>query len=220
MLWFKLLSRIFSLFLTAVLLFSGCRSGKSDLPAAEELKADLQKVEKLTLAEADIHKVIILKDPDIHLKDVGSVKNMLKWAEEKIKPGVRTAVFSFDSQLAAFIDLSRLTEEDIVIDRKKKRCRMVLPPIMFELLGRDFTMQLDYQRITAYRSPVTPQERAELKNRAYKRLEKEVAQNPALHEQLRSRAEDRARIWLTELLAMKGLTAEISFKQEKSSVKP
>lgn len=191
-------------------LLSGC-SGKKEKAPAEELLPELRKIEKLTLAEAKVQKVVILKDPEIHFREVHSFSGAVRWAEEKLKPGVRTAVFSFDSALSAYIDLQKLTLEDVVQDNHRKHCTLRLPAIELELLGRDFTMETRYQRVTAYRSPITPEERAKLKNRAYARLQKEVMENSDMRDRITRQAEQKAIAWFTQLLALKGWTASVSF---------
>lgn len=215
---YRILLRMVVCFLLVVAV-GACKHKPAEDPYAH-LAEEIRSVNKLALVEAQISKVVILQDPDIHLSDVSSLQGAVAWLKNKIKTGTRTAIFSFDATMSGYIDLSTLAEADVQVDKKGKTATLVLPPVQLQLLGRDFTMDLKYQRVTGYRDQVSAAERAKLKERAYAKLEQEVNKNSALRQDLMRKAQTKAVGWFTQLFAMKGLSVSVRFRDDAATSQP
>lgn len=126
--------------------------------------------------------------------------------------GKRIAVYSYDSYMRAFIDLSILQADDIVFDDDKMTVKITLPPIQTEITGRDMEMRKEYENIGLLRSDLDSKERAEIKEKANASFKKEVAENPVFQKQLVENAKRKARSYFESLFSSIGYTATIEFK--------
>lgn len=126
--------------------------------------------------------------------------------------GKRIAVYSYDSYLRAYIDLSALQMDDLVFDDKAKTVKVTLPPVMTEVTGRDMEMKKEYENIGLLRSELDSKERAEIKEIANKSFKEEVEENPSFQEHLIESAKRKARKYFETLFAANGYTASIDFK--------
>lgn len=178
----------------------------------------LKDINELTLAEVRVEKTFIIDDPDIRFKEIGSrsgiFTDMVDWMKRKTTLGKRIGVYSFGTYFSAYMDLSQLSEEDVAIDKKKKTCSVTLPPIRIKEWGRDFEIKTEHERVSMYRLPLSPQEKADAKNEASKILLEEIEKDSGFKSGLRKSAEDKARIYFEVLLADWGYQSDIKFREE------
>lgn len=174
----------------AVVLLGGC-SGKEEPP---QLYQELKAADKLVLASMSLTKTARLEDS--------------QW----YKIGKRIAVYSYDSYLEAFIDMSLLKPEDVVFDDASRTVRLTLPPVEVELAGRDMQMRKVYENIGVFRSDIDPKERAAVKEQANRSLKKELEADGEFRRQLEETARRKARKYFESLLESQGYTAVVDFR--------
>lgn len=126
--------------------------------------------------------------------------------------GKRIAVYSYDSYMRAYVDLSALQMEDLVFDEEAKTVKATLPPIKTEITGRDMEMRKVYENIGTFRSELDSKERAEIKEIANASFKEEVEENPMFKEQLTEAAKRKARKYFETIFEANGYTASIDFK--------
>ena len=174
------------------LLMSSCR--KHEPAPAPDFYHELKSVDKMVFASMAINKVAKLESSDWYTA------------------GKRIAVYSYDSYMRAFIDLSELRPDDIVFDEAARTVKVTLPPVMTEITGRDMEMKKEYENIGLLRSDLTARERAEIKEKANASFKAEVADNPVFRRQLIEAATRKARQYFETLLEADGYTAVIEFR--------
>lgn len=130
------------------------------------------------------------------------------------KIGDRIAVYSYDTYLRGYIDLSELQPEDFVFDDAAKTVKIYLPPVQTELEGRDMTLRQEYEHVDPLRSKIDSRERALLKEKANQSLRAELAHNPMYRNTLTKNAERKARAYFENFFADQGYTASVEFKQQ------
>lgn len=128
------------------------------------------------------------------------------------KIGKRIAVYSYDSYMRAYIDLSELQEEDIVVDELNKSIKITLPSIKTDLIGRDMPLRKEYENIGLLRTELDSKDRAEMKEKANASLKREVEKNPVFRQQLTESAKRKARAYFETLFQADGYTTEVEFK--------
>lgn len=175
----------------AAVLLGGC-SGKEEEPP--QLYQELKAADKLVLASMSLTKTARLEDS--------------QW----YKIGKRIAVYSYDSYLEAFIDMSLLKPEDVVFDDASRTVRLTLPPVEVELAGRDMQMRKVYENIGVFRSDIDPKERAAVKEQANRSLKKELETDGEFRRQLEETARRKARKYFESLLESQGYTAVVDFR--------
>lgn len=126
--------------------------------------------------------------------------------------GKRIAVYSYDSYMRAYVDLSAMQMDDIVYDEDTKTVRITLPPVRTEIAGRDMEMRKEYENIGPLRSNLDSKERAEIKEKANASFKKEVEDNPEFKQQLVDAAQRKARKYFETLFEANGYTASVDFK--------
>ena len=182
------------------------------------LYLELKDISELTLAEVRVEKTFIIDDPDIQFKEIGSRSGIfadaVDWLKRKTSIGKRIGVYSFGTYFSAYLDLSQLTEQDVQLDRQKKQCILILPPIQIKEWGRDFEVKTEHERVSIYRTRLTPEERAKAKDEASKMLAKEIADNSRFKQEFIRKAEDKARNYFSTLLANWDYQADIKFREE------
>lgn len=180
--------RIFKYLAILVILTAGCN--KADHSGIyEEMKA----ADKLVLASMSITKTARLED------------------SEWYKVGKRIAVYSYDTYLQAYIDMSEFMPGDLVFDDRARTVRVTLPPVVTEIAGRDMEMRKVYENIGLLRSEVDAKERAAIKEQANRSLQKELKENGSFRRQLTEAAERKARQYFENLFKANGYTAYIEF---------
>lgn len=126
--------------------------------------------------------------------------------------GDRVAVYSYNSYMQAFINLTDLLPSDIVFDDKNHTVTVTLPAVQTELTGRDMQMRKVYENIGLLRADLDSQERAQMKEKANQDLNREVVNNPAFRQQLTDAAKRKARAYFEAMFESTGYTPTINFK--------
>ena len=176
-----------------VLILSSC--AKTD---NTDLYQELKSVDKLVLASMAITKTAKLDSCDWY------------------KIGKRIAVYSYDSYMRAYVDLSALQMEDLVFDEDAKTVKVTLPPVITEITGRDMEMRKEYDNIDITRSDLDSKERAEIKEKANASFKTEIEENPMFKQQLTDAAKRKARKYFETIFEANGYTASIDFKPSNS----
>ena len=68
--------------------------------------------------------------------------------------GKRIAVYSYDTYMHAYIDMSALSDDDISFDDKAGTVHITLPPIVTEISGRDMELRKEYDNIGLFRDSI------------------------------------------------------------------
>ena len=126
--------------------------------------------------------------------------------------GKRIAVYSYDSYMRAYIDLSALQMDDLVFDEDSKTVKITLPSVRTEITGRDMEMRKEYENIGLLRADLDSKERAEIKEKTNASFKAEVEENPIFKQQLTDAAKKKARKYFETLFEADGYTASIDFK--------
>lgn len=180
----------FWIYLCLVLLFA-CASEKNKGGFYQEIRS----TDKMVFARMAVTKTAVFKHDD------------------NFKIGKRIAAYSYDIYLRAFIDLSQLNEEDIIINEDEKTVKIILPPVQTEVEGRDIEgLRKVYDNIGVFRHELNPEERAEILEKANADLFKEVSNNPRFRNQLKDAARKKARRYFQALFESKGYETMVEFK--------
>lgn len=129
--------------------------------------------------------------------------------------GKRIAVYSYDTYMRAYIDLSALQMEDLVFDEDAKTVKVTLPPVVTEIAGRDMEMRKEYDNIGLLRSELDSKERAEIKEKANASFKTDVEENPMFRQLLIEAAQRKARKYFEAIFEANGYTANIDFSPSK-----
>ncbi len=164
------------------------------MPATVELYQELKSVDKMVFASMSITKSVKMQ------------------SDAWYKVGKRIAVYSYDSYMRAYIDMSQLQESDMVFDEVNHTVQITLPPVTTEVTGRDMTMRKEYENIGLFRSELDSKERAEMKEKANVSFVREVQRNPQFRRQLTEAAQRKARKYFEALCESAGYVASITFK--------
>lgn len=132
------------------------------------------------------------------------------------KVGKRIAVYSYDTHLKAFIDMNLLSPDDLEFDEENKTVRVNLPPVKIEIAGRDMEMKKEYENVGLFRTEISSQERAKMKEKANAELKKELEGNPEYKQRLEQTARQKARSYFETLFKNAGYTASIRFGDEST----
>lgn len=132
------------------------------------------------------------------------------------KVGKRIAVYSYDTYLKAFIDLNLMAPDDLEFDEENKTVRITLPPVQIEIAGRDMDMKKEYENVGMFRTEISSQERAKMKEKANDELKKELAGNPEYKQRLKEAARQKARSYYESLLRNAGYTAYVRFSDDST----
>lgn len=129
--------------------------------------------------------------------------------------GKRIAVYSYDTYMRAYIDMSALEADDLVYDEENRSVHVTLPAVQTELAGRDMEMRKVYENIGLLRSDLDSRERAAMKEKANASLRDEVENNPEFRRQLTEAAQRKARTYFEELFEAQGYRATVDFKNQE-----
>ncbi len=192
----------------AALIFTGCRKNEEPHDIYNEIKS----VNRLNLAGMTISKMATIDD--ITLDEAKGVKETADALLNAIKIGDRIAVYSYDTYLRAYIDLSELTPSDVAIDESTRSVTLLLPAIKTEFAGRDLPIRENHYRVTGLRSAINAKERAAIKERMNESLKAEVRRNPQFQNHVKSEARRKAVAYFESMLGNLGYSADISFKSK------
>lgn len=180
--------KIFKYLAVPLILTAGCN--KAD---HSEFYEEIKAADKLVLTTMSVTKTARLED------------------SEWYKVGKRIAVYSYDTYLQAYIDMSDFMPDDLVFDDKARTVRVTLPPVVTEVAGRDMEMRKVYENIGLLRSEIDAKERAAIKEQANRSLQKELKEDGSFKRQLTEAAERKARQYFENLFKANGYTAYIEF---------
>lgn len=174
--------------LTAALLSSCAKTDNT------ELYQEIKSVDKMVFSSMAITKTAKMESDDWYTI------------------GKRIAVYSYDTYMQAYIDLSALQMDDLVFDESNKTVKVLLPPVKTEVTGRDMEMRKEYENIGNLRDKLDSKERAEIKEKANASFKTEIEENPMFKEQLTEAAKRKARKYFETIFEANGYTASIDFK--------
>ena len=203
----KRINAILTLMLLLLPVLTGCgkKEEKLDLPTR------LQDVSRLELARMTVGKVGMISDPK-----VSEAKDFLGKAQaalNKMKVGTRIGVYSYDTYLTAYVDLSDLREGDITVDEESGVVTVTLPPVQVMTDGRDPQLHEEHYRVTGLRSSITPSERATLKAQMAREVKAQMDSDKEGNAMLRKAAEAKAKNWVAQLLENWGYQAVVTFRR-------
>lgn len=181
------------LILLTIVMVSSCRR-EADMKSI--VYRDITSVDKLVLAKMSINKI-------------GEYNDDSNW-----KIGKRIAVYSYNTYLQAYIDLSSLTPDDVTVNEKTGDITLILPPVQTEWAGRDMAMREEHYRVTGLRSRIGPRERAELKESMNASLKQEVEKDVRFREMLEESARKKATLYFTSLMGQQGYSVNVSFRKK------
>ena len=191
-----------------ILLPASC-AHREEAPALDVYES-LREVNRLELARMTIGKVGMVSDPG--WDDVNTLEGKAKVLLNTMKVGKRIGVYSYDTYVTAYVDLSRLQPDDITVYREKGTVDILLPRVEVMTDGREPQLHEEHYRVTGFRSRITPEERAALKGQMAREVKRELASSREGMEALRKSAEQKARLWVADLVADWGLTANVTFR--------
>lgn len=184
--------------------FPSCREKETDYSL--ELLTELNSVQRLELGRMTVGKVGMITDPPV--SSSSGIRATAEALVNSMKIGTRIGVYSYDTYLVAYINLGKLSADDIVVDDEAKSVRLHLPPVEIMTDGRDVTLLEEHSRVTGLRSRISPQERARLKEQMAAEVRRAVQDDSSGKRRLREAAERKARVWLTYLFENRGYTVE------------
>ncbi len=194
--------------LALTLLCSSCQ--KQEETPSLDVYESLREVNRLELARMTVGKVGMVSDPA--WEDMNTLEGKARVLLNSVKVGKRIGVYSYDTYVTAYIDLSKLRPDDIVVDRDAGTVDILLPRVEVCVEGRDPLLHEEHYRVTGMRSQITPQERAALKARMAKEVNNEIATSRKNVEALRKSAEQKARVWISGLTQDWGLASKVEFR--------
>ncbi|MDE7349827.1 MAG: DUF4230 domain-containing protein [Muribaculaceae bacterium] len=185
--------KTFSILLIIPVLFA---CSKKESPDHTQLYEEIRQVNRMEFASLAVTKTVKTERTDWY------------------KVGKRIGVYSYDTYLKAFIDMNLLAPDDIEFDEENKTVRVTLPPVQIEIAGRDMQMKKEYENVGMFRTDITPQERAKMKDMANAELKKELEGNPEYKQRLNQTARNKARSYFQSLFKNAGYTPYIRFSDE------
>lgn len=188
--------------------FTGCREKPSD--EDRTYYSELRAVKKLVTGRMTISKMATIDD--IRLDEAQGLRQTASALLAAIKPGSRKAAYSYNTYLRAYIDMDRLTPDDIRLSPDGKTLEIDLPPVEIEFAGRDAEIREEHYRVTGLRSNINADERARLKEEMNTLLKEEVRRNPAIASRLMEIAKTKAISFFTQWGANHGLDVKVNFK--------
>lgn len=175
-----------------------------------QMLSQLQDISRLELAQMTIGKVGMISDHKY--EDAKTLEEKTRAMLDAMKIGNRIGVYSYDTYLTAYIDLSKLNADDIEIDKKSNVAHVTLPPIEIETDGREPQLHEVHYRVTGLRSSIKPDERARLKSQMAAEVSKEIAANEGSKKILREEAQRKGEAWFGEILRSWGYIPHITFQ--------
>lgn len=195
----------------ASLLPIGCNR-TNDKDGHSAFYSELRDVNKLTLARMTISKMATIDD--LKLDEAQGLKQQATALLDAVKIGDRIGVYSYDTYLTAYMDMSALRPEDVVIDESNHTITLNLPPVRTEFSGRDMKMSENHYRVTGLRGNIGPKERAQLKEKMNDHLRKEVEQDSRFIATLTEQARSKATAWFSSLIEQAGYTPVINIPNQ------
>lgn len=156
---------------------------------------EIKSINKMVFANMTLTKTAIFNDYDNY------------------KIGKRISAYTDDFYLQAYIDLTKLEEQDLVFDDKNNTVEIFLPPIETEVMGRDIGgMKPIYDNIGFLRSNLSMKERAKVQEDVNQKFLDEVVNNATFKNQLIETAQKKATKYFEMLFDSYGYKAKVKFK--------
>lgn len=203
------MKNVLTKYMFAVVLMVLAACGRKEEPV--DVYSRLQNVSRLELSRMTVGKVGMISDPAF-----GDARGIIGKAEamlDAVKVGKRIGVYSYDTYLTAYIDLSELSADDIDIDRESGTAHVILPPVRVMVDGREPQLHEEHYRVTGLRSSITPEERAALKAQMAREVNKELSNSKSSADALKASAEAKAKAWFTQLLENWGYEAQVEIRK-------
>lgn len=199
--------KIFILLLILAILPTSCGNDRRS-----EIYTEVKSVNKMQLSRMTISKLATVDD--LKLEDADNLKQTLAAIGDAVKLGSRVAAYSYDTDMTAYIDMSSLSPDDVVIDERSRTITLNMPPIRTEFSGRDLGINEVHYRVTGLRSEINPRERAAIKERMNTALKQEVEDKPFFRERLVSSAKAKACTFFSSMLGGgdEGYSVVVNFK--------
>lgn len=197
---------------SGTLAFGGCSDNKETKePEHIDVYQELRDVSKLQLARMTVGKVGTIADPEFD-----KAEGFMQKAEalvDKMKIGTRIGVYSYDTYLSAYIDLSELRPQDVTVDDQAMTAHVTLPPIKVEYDGRDIELREEHYRVSGLRSQITPAERASLKEQMNREVKREIASDKGFRDRVRESARQKGISYFENLLRNWGYEPTVTFRE-------
>lgn len=187
---------------------SGCRENVSE--ENRTYFSELRSVHKLTVGRMTLSKMATIDD--IKLSEAQGMKQTASAILAAMKPGSRKAAYSYDTYLRAFIDLDKLTNDDVRLSADGKTLDIALPPVEIEFTGRDMEIREEHYRVTGLRSNIDATERAALKEEMNRLIKEDIKRNPDFTAKLTEVARNKALSYFTSWGEAQGLQVNVHFK--------
>lgn len=203
------MKKVLTKYVFAVVLMVLAACGRKEEPV--DVYSRLQNVSRLELSRMTVGKVGMISDPAF-----GDARGIIGKAEamlDAVKVGKRIGVYSYDTYLTAYIDLSELSADDIDIDREAGTAHVILHPVRVMVDGREPQLHEEHYRVTGLRSSITPEERAALKAQMAREVKKELSKSKSSADALKASAEAKAKAWFTQLLENWGYEAQVEIRK-------
>lgn len=185
---------ILNLLIAVPIFLSSCT--KTTAPDHTQLYEEIRQVNRMEFASLAVTKTVKTERTDWY------------------KVGKRIAVYSYDTYLKAFIDLNLLSPDDIEFDDDRKTVTVTLPPMQIEIAGRDMEMKKEYENVGMFRTQISAEERAKMKEKANTDLLKELKGNPEYKQKLEHTARQKARTYFETLFRNAGYSPTVRFSDE------
>lgn len=197
--------------LMIVMLFGGCRKEEEQIDAY----ARLRSVQRLELARMAVGKVGIISDKEP--QDAGSLSAKAEALVNNMKVGTRIGVYSYDTYLVAYMDLGKLTSDDVRVDAERKMVSVLLPEVEVMTDGRDPQLREEHVRVTGFRSAITPEERAALKAQMAREVNEDLKKHGKDVETLRKTAAESARELIERIVSSWGYEADVQVRTQAAT---
>lgn len=128
-----------------------------------------------------------------------SIKRLANAAEKRLKKGNRVGIYGISKDYKVYIDLSKLNPEDIVIDGDN--ITLYIPDVTISSLGDNMVPEVYHERVSAWRSDISIEEREDMMRRGSKILETEFKNSSdSLYTNIKEQARQKASNWFTFIL--------------------
>lgn len=184
--------------------------GRNDDATAVRIASEIKSVNRLVLSQMSVSKMAAVEDLDLD-KAIGPKQSVLA-IMDALKIGDRKAVFSYNTYMRAYIDLSGFSRENVKVNSADSVISISLPPIQTEFAGRDPQMRVEHYRVTGLRSQVGAEDRAEIKEQINAALKKEVENDRTFRKMLVESAQASGRRFFNDLCGRYGYKADVTFK--------
>lgn len=206
-----------------VLLFfvSSCNNSANE---TAEVYSTVHDLNELQLASATVTKIYTVRDPyyqdqenaAANLDLIDRLQRTLHVMEHTIKIGDRVGVYGLQCTYTAFIDLSKMSPDDIKIEKINgiKHVSITLPPVQVKALGNDFQTKIYHERHSGLRSGITESERTIMRKQASDQLNTELGKERSQDlDALKKAGEDKAVDFFSTMLQNLGYSPKITIKK-------